>query len=372
MQVSFWEQESFFSERNIIIVGAGLCGLWCAHDLIIKNPKLKILILDRGIIPAGASTRNAGFACFGSPTELLYDAEKMGTERMWQIAEMRYKGIEKIKQHFSEKQISYDACGGFECLQKEKHNLDELQDKLTWLNAGMEVFTGEKETFIWANNKLHSLGLSGFDAMIENRLEGALHSGKLIQALTRKVQSLGVDIMTGIEVQHYEEKDSEIILVAKQNVSFTTQRLLVCSNAFTSQFLTDINITPARGQIVVTSPINNLRLRGTFHFDEGFYYFRSVGNRLLLGGARNKSFEAENATAFETTAIIQEELERFIRAHLLTDQSFDIDYRWSGIMGFTEDKQPVIKRVSDKVTAIIACNGMGVALSPVISEQLPF
>ena len=78
-------------------------------------------------------------------------------------------------------------------------------------------------------------------------------------------------------------------------------------------FFTDINVTPARGQIVVTPPIKNLPLRGTFHFDEGFYYFRNIGNRLLLGGARNKCFEAEATTSFETTTMIQEELESFIQ-----------------------------------------------------------
>jgi len=372
MQISIWEQESFFAERDIIIVGAGLCGLWCARNLKLRNPGLKILILDKGIIPSGASTRNAGFACFGSPTELLHDAVVMGIERMWQIAEMRYKGIQKIKQYFSAGEIGYEECGGYECLQKNKQDIEELREKLAWLNKGMQAITGTKETFVWANDKMKSFRLWGFDAMIENKLEGALHSGKLVMALARSVQSSGVDIMTGIDIQHYEEGNSNIILSSKQNISFTTKRLIVCSNAFTSQFLTDLNITPARGQIVVTSPVNNLPLRGTFHFDEGFYYFRNVGNRLLLGGARNKCLEAEATTSFETTPIIQEELERFISTYLLPSQSFDIDYRWSGIMGFTEDKQPLIKHISDKITAIIACNGMGVALSPVISQQLQF
>jgi len=372
MQISIWENESFFAERDLIIIGAGLCGLWCARDLILKHQKLKILIWEKVIIPAGASTRNAGFACFGSPTELMYDADKMGAERMWQIVEMRYKGIQKIREYFSADEIDYDHCGGFECLQNGKHNIEELQDQLGWLNKGMQTITGEEETFTWATDKMKSFGLSGFDAMIENKLEGALHSGKLVQALSKKVQSLGVDIMTGMDAQHFEEKNANIVVTTKQNISFTTQRLLLCSNAFTDQFLQNINVTPARGQIVVTSPINNLPLRGTFHFDEGFYYFRNVGDRLLLGGARNKCFEAEKTTAFEITDIIQEELERFIRTHLLTTQPFDIEYRWSGIMGFTEDKQPMIKQISGKVTAIVACNGMGVALSPVISEQLPF
>jgi gamma-glutamylputrescine oxidase len=370
MQISIWEQESFFAECDIIIVGAGLCGLWCAHDLKLKNPGLKILILEKGIIPSGASTRNAGFACFGSPTELLHDAEVMGAEHMWQIAEMRFRGIQKIKLHFSAGEMAYEECGGFECLQKGKQDIEELGEKLVWLNKGMLAITGIEETFVWANDKMKSFGLTGFEAMIENKLEGAFHSGKLMMALIKRVQSLGVNIMTSIDIQHYEERNSRIILTSKQNIPFSAKRLIVCSNAFTNQFFTDVNITPARGQIVVTSPINNLPLRGTFHFDEGFYYFRNVGNRLLLGGARNKCFEAEATSNFDTTTIIQEELERFISTHLLPSQSFDIEYRWSGIMGFTEDKQPMIKHISNKVTTIIACNGMGVALSPVIPEQL--
>src|SRR4051812_39145290 len=264
MQISIWEKESFFAERDIIIIGAGLCGLWCAHDLKLRNPALSILILDKGVIPSGASTRNAGFACFGSPTELLHDAEVMGTERMWQIAEMRYKGIQKIKQHFSTEEIDYQQCGGFECLQKGKHDIETLAEKLQWLNKGMQAITDIKETFVWSNHKMSSFGLYGFDAMIENKLEGALHSGKLVMALTKKVQNLGVDIMTCIDIQHYEESNSKIILTAKQNISFSSQQLIVCSNAFTSQFLTDVNVTPARGQIVVTSPINNLPIQGTF------------------------------------------------------------------------------------------------------------
>lgn len=372
MQISIWEQEAFFTERDIIIIGAGLCGLWCAHDLKLKYPTLKILILEKGIIPSGASTRNAGFACFGSPTELLHDAEVMGAERMWQIAEMRYKGIQKIKQHFGTDEIDYNNCGGFECLQNGKHNIGALREKLEWLNKGMQAITGSRETFVWANEKISAYGMSGFDAMIENKLEGALHSGKLVMALTKKVQSLGIEIMNGIDVQHYDEKASKIILTSKQDVTFTTERLIVCSNAFTNQFLTHVNVAPARGQILVTSPINDLPLRGTFHFDEGFYYFRNVGNRLLLGGARNKCFDAEATTSFNTTAIVQEELERFITIHLLPSRPFTIEYRWSGIMGFTEDKQPMVKHISDKVTAIVTCNGMGVALSPVIPEQLQF
>ena len=37
------------------------------------KPKSKVLILERGIFPNGASTKNAGFATFGSLSEIISD-----------------------------------------------------------------------------------------------------------------------------------------------------------------------------------------------------------------------------------------------------------------------------------------------------------
>ena len=112
IQLSFWEKESFFAPQDIIIVGSGFVGLWSALQLKLKNPGYKITILERGIIPTGASTRNAGFSCFGSPSELLADVATMGEDKMWQLVEMRYKGLMEIRKHFTEASIEYDGCGG--------------------------------------------------------------------------------------------------------------------------------------------------------------------------------------------------------------------------------------------------------------------
>jgi hypothetical protein len=54
-----------------------------------------------------------------------------------------------------------------------------------------------------------------------------------------------------------------------------------------------------------TEPIDNLDVRGTFHLDCGYYYFRNIGDRILLGGGRNLDFETETTTEFAQTEIIQ-------------------------------------------------------------------
>ena len=105
MQVSIWEKESFYAPRDVIIAGSGFVGLWCAYYLKKQIPKLSIAIIERGIIPTGASTRNAGFACFGSATELLEDTFNMGEEKMLELVEMRYMGIATVSKKLSKIKI---------------------------------------------------------------------------------------------------------------------------------------------------------------------------------------------------------------------------------------------------------------------------
>jgi glycine/D-amino acid oxidase-like deaminating enzyme len=112
-----------------------------------------------------------------------------------------------------------------------------------------------------------------------------------------------------------------------------------------------------------------LPFSGTFHFDEGYYYFRNIGNRVLLGGARNKAFEMETSTELEITNLVQDELEHFLRERILAGKQYTIDHRWSGIMGFTNSKLPVIEQVEPGVYSLVTCNGMGVALSPIMAEK---
>ena len=48
----------------------------------------------------------------------------------------------------------------------------------------------------------------------------------------------------------------------------------------------------------------------------------------------------------------------------------EIDFTWSGIMGFNELKKPEIKKISDRITFAMSCNGMGIALSSFIAKEI--
>ncbi len=370
MNLSIWEKESFYAPQDIIIAGAGLMGLWTALELKKRNEKLRITIVERATTPLGASTRNAGFACFGSPTELLHDADTLGIESMLAIVEMRYKGIEKIKSHFTPEQIGFDACGGYECINTNYKHWDVLDDKIAWLNTSLKAIAGKENIFHRADQKLTSLGLRGFDSLIENASEAALHSGKFVQSLTQKVQSVCVNILYGIEVTGFEKISSQINLQTNKQINLSAKQVLFSTNAFTNELVPELKITPARGQVIVTSPIPGLAMKGTFHFDEGFYYWRNLGDRILIGGARNSAFEEEETIDLSGSETVKNALETFLKNHVDPSYQYKIDHHWSGIMAFTPDKKPFTGQVADGVFAAIACNGIGVALTPVVAEKV--
>lgn len=368
--LSIWEKESFYATQDILIVGGGLMGLWSALELKKADPSLRITILERYTTPLGASTRNAGFACFGSPTELLHDASLNGTDSMLNLVEMRYKGIEKIRHEFTDTQIDFEACGGYECINRNYSGWKDLDDKIALLNKQLQSITGSNNIFARCDSRITSLGLQHFDALIENKTEAALHSGKLVQHLVQKAWNAGIYILNGIQVIHWE---SGLVIARNtqgQERTIKAERLLFCTNGFTNKLLPDIVVTPARGQVIVTAPIPQLPMKGTFHFDEGFYYWRHLGNRILIGGARNKDFAAENTCDMDGSDTIHDALVDFLHTHLHPSIPVQVEHHWSGIMGFTDDKQPLLKETAPGVFAAIACNGMGVALTPVIAERV--
>jgi gamma-glutamylputrescine oxidase len=368
--VSIWEKEGWLGKVDVLVAGGGLLGLWTAYELIKRKPGTRILLLEQSAIPMGASTRNAGFACFGSPTELMHDAAIIGVDAMLEIVEMRFRGIRKILSVLGEASVEYDPVGGFECVDKLPDNFD---DRLQQLNAWLAPIMNTSETFSDASHKMKDFGLQGFEAMYENNMEGGVHSGHLVHALAKLVQQMGVTVLYGVGVDEWEQVKGAVVVRTKDGNALLAKKLVLATNAFLSGQLKELNIMPARGQVLLTKPIEGLALKGTFHFDEGFYYWRNLGNRILLGGARNKDFKGEQTIDFATTAIIQNALEAFLMQHMpavFNDRNMEemIEMRWSGIMAMSANKKPVLKEIEKGVWAAMSCNGMGVALSPVFAE----
>ena len=366
MHLSYWEIKNWFSNVDFTIVGSGIVGLHCALQLKEQFPNSKILVLEKGILPQGASTKNAGFACFGSLSEIIDDLKSHTEEEVIQLIQKRWNGLQLLRKRLGDEALDFKPYGGYELFLKEdEKTYTECLQKLPFINDILkplfksDVFTQEMDRFGFG--QIH-------DYSVFNPFEAQIDTGNMMQVLLKEAISKNILILNQAEVSSYSEKNNSVEVVVN-DYSFETKKLFFATNGFASQ-LTDNAVKPARAQVLITEPISNLDIRGTFHLDKGYYYFRNFENRILLGGGRNLDFEGETTTDLNQTEKIQNKLEELLKNVILPHQEFQIAHRWSGIMGIGSQKNPIVSQLSENVYCGVRLGGMGVAIGSIIGKEL--
>jgi gamma-glutamylputrescine oxidase len=369
---SYWEQQSFL-HYDLIVIGSGIVGLSTAIELKDRFPQKRVLVLERSLFPFGASTRNAGFACMGSFTELLDDLKTNSEAEMVALFIDRKKGLDILRKRLGDEIIGYQENGSFELISEKEL---PLLEQLPHINHVIEHATGELP-FRMANEKIAALGFAKdkVSAMIENLGEGELHTGKMMRALTDHALSKGIEIKTGADVSSFEEDEKAVTInikdpVRREFIHLQCDKLFICTNAFTKQLLPEVNINPGRGQVLITEPIKDLLFKGIYHFDEGYYYFREIDGRILFGGGRNLDFTGETSTDIALNNAIQHDLEEKLNTLILPGRKVNIAQRWAGIMAFGDTKRPIVGQFGDNVFGAFRMGGMGVALGSAVARDL--
>ncbi|WP_231426647.1 MULTISPECIES: FAD-binding oxidoreductase [Pedobacter] len=366
--ISYWERTSFF-KYDVIIVGSGIVGLNAAIHLKKNIPNLNIAILERGFLPAGASTKNAGFACFGSVSELIEQEKTATTDGLKVMIEKRWKGLLKLRALLGDKTIDYRPLGGYELFKSAKDEFAKsCVSKIEHFNNLVGDIVG-KNAFSLSNNKIDLFGFEGINNIISNQYEAQLDSGKMMIALIKYAQCLGIMIFNNCNVNAIEQESRNNLLITPHGI-IKCKKLIVSTNAFIKSLIPNIDLLPGRGQVLITKPIAGLKINGTFHYDKGYYYFRNVADRILLGGGRNIDFKAEETTEFGETEVVQNALEELLKKVILPNQKFEIDIRWSGIMAFGKQLEPLIAQASENIFYATRCNGMGIAIGSQTGEDV--
>jgi hypothetical protein len=363
--ISYWEQAELL-HADITIVGGGITGLSIAASLLERDATRQVRVIERSSFPYGASTRNAGFACFGSPTEFTSDIALMGVDAARELVFNRWLGIQITRKRLKDADIGFVASGGFELVDGQSISGDQLNE----LNGHVSDFL--PNYFTNATDQKPALGLEAAGDLIAINGEGQVNSGKLIRSLRQYVSGLGAELINGAEVLalHPEKGVQRIALndPVRGRIDLSSAKVVVANNAFASQLIPALNVKPGRGQVLLTASIPDLRFKGNLHIEEGFYYLRDVGDRIMFGGGRNLDQKGEETTEQGLTDTIQSALESYLVK--LFGRSFPIEQRWSGTMGFTGNKQPMIERAEDGIWVVAGLSGMGIALAGFLGEEL--
>lgn len=368
-QYSYWEKEYIFKNYDVLVIGAGLVGLCAAIELKKISPKLKIVVLERGTLPMGASTKNAGFACFGSISEHLKELKTCSEEQLLSLIEQRWNGLVNLQKLLGNKAIAYEPLGGFDVfLKNENERFEEAENNINRFNKLLKPIVGITDIYAVADEKIASNGLAKTSHIIHNKAEGQLNTGLMMRALIEKAQKMGVAIFNGVDIISIEQEPNHVRLRTEHN-TWEAKQVLVATNGFAKNLIPFLDITPARGQVLVTNKITGLKLTGSFHHDGGYNYFRNIDGRVLIGGGRQLNFKGEQTQEFGETVSVRNYLEKLLTEVVIPNNSYTIEYSWSGIMGFGPQLHPIVEAFSQRLFCAVRCNGMGVAMGSLTGKR---
>lgn len=103
----------------------------------------------------------------------------------------------------------------------------------------------------------------------------------MIQAWQRKCAAIGVEFRYGLTIDRLAINGPGLVIRGKE---VAVKNIVVCTNGFVRQLLPDLDVIPARNQVLVTNEILERPWHQSFHIREGYVYLRSIGKRVLIGG----------------------------------------------------------------------------------------
>lgn len=367
--LSYWERERLIGGCDVVVIGAGIVGLNTAIRFKTKHPHARVAVFDRSPITGGGSSRNAGFACFGSVTELLEDLKTLSPEEVYFLVDRRYRGLQALRNMLGDDAIGYSACGGYEVFSKQDAPrasaavaaIDQLNALLTPLTQSATYEVMDTEHFCEERR------LSGFHTVIANRHEGAIDTGLMIRSLRKLAAQMGVEIYNGLAIEAIETtgEGAEILL---QGSRIAVPLVFVCANGFAAELLPELDVKPARNLVMVTQPLPYTPPEGTYHMHEGYVYFRSIENRMLIGGGRHLD-EAWSTAGEGVPPHIRAWLIDVLHTHITPGLSCEIDCEWTGYLGVGTTRQPIVQKIAPGIVCAVRMGGMGVAIGTLIGQE---
>ena len=337
MTTSHWLRPHAFKTPDIIadivIVGGGYVGLSTAYWISESRPDLKIVILDRSHLGAGASGRNAGFLTMGSATFYKKLNKEWGKERALSLLNFGKESLSLVHQHIlqSSPEIKFEKSSSLTLFQTP-------ENRTAWDDPS---FNPSDFNFIWKNEVELSPGLRGkFHGAFENGPEYKINPIQLLNSLKAKLEARKIQIIENLAAFEITADG-----VSTEYNTIKCKQVVLAINGYFPQFHPAFKelIKPCRAQMMAVELEEDID-SNFLHYDspEKVYWRKSFDKILLIGGKRTLDEAGEVGDFEKISAKIQAGLESYLKD--LLKLNYKVIHRWSGTMGFTGHELPIITK----------------------------
>lgn len=345
MSVSYWMDRALNNKKvtkDIVIIGGGIAGLSTAYWLAREDASLKIAVVEKHHFGDGATGRNAGFITCGSVEHFNRLVSKHGAKEAHEIWAFSEENLRLLKENIiqgEERDLLFEHKGSFSLASTEAEfgELKKSANLMREMNIKVEVL---EESGIEKR-----LGALKFVGGIKYLGDASIHPLRLLGRLQQKITE---DFPNVEFFEHHEvfaiDNEGENKIVRTNEHYFETPVVVMATNGYSPllhPFFVD-KIFPTRGQILVTEPVPRF-MEGPCYANFVLDYFRQIPTgEMIIGGFRQLQRDVEVGYSDQTSEVIQTALEQFLNDHIPSVRGKRITHRWSGIMGFSVDGQPMV------------------------------
>ena len=333
-----------------VVIGAGVAGLSAARALVEAGDDC--LVLERDEVGAGASTRNAGYLMRGGADNYAAGVRALGRTRtrdLWRATEQNLDdllalGLADVEtfERRPSTLLAYD--------EDEARDLEASAALMREDAFDVELATTGDDT-LWT----HAPPINAF----VNPHDATINPARLI-AWLRTLVRCPVHERTPV---HALDPDGTHIIVRTARADVRAERVLVCTNAWSSRLVPGLPVEPNRGQMCALRVPASVRLDHAYYANRGSEYIRQSSPDTVVVGGWRKHFAADERTDEPAiTDDVQRALERF--AVTILGDGHEVTHRWSGVMGFTPDGLPLAGPTTDpRLWVCAGFTGHGMSLA---------
>ncbi|HEU6445844.1 MAG TPA: FAD-dependent oxidoreductase [Gaiellaceae bacterium] len=334
---------------DVAIVGGGVTGCSCALTLAAAGARVRVY--EARTIASGASGRNGGFALRGGAMRYDRARSRFGPERaaaFWRLTE---QSLDRMAE------LAGDAFRRVGSLRLAADAQERVE-----LRAEYDALHADGFAVEWVDELPEPLA-DTYAAAIAQPTDGSLHPARWVRRLATRAVDAGAELRQNARVASLDKLAADHVVIA--------------SDGYPSGLLPELDefVRPTRGQVVTTEPLSELLYGRPHYARHGFDYWQQLPDgRLVAGGRRDATLEAEFTAEEGTTEPVQAAIERLVRE--LVGRVPAITHRWSGIFGTSPDDLPLVGSVPGRSGVWVARgysghgNVLGLAAGDLVAKAI--
>jgi (S)-2-hydroxyglutarate dehydrogenase len=243
------------ADKDLVVVGGGILGLAVASELLTRQPRLRVSVLERELEVARHQTgSNSGVIHAG----VYY---KPGSLK----ARLCVEGMRRLYEFCDEHGIRYERCGKLIVAtdSSELPRLDELEARGRANGVPGLRRIGPEEL---RELEPHAQGI----AALHSPATGIIDFSDVARALAGRLRDAGAEVRTGCEV-HRLARENRSVRIEHAHGQIQASRTIVCAGAWTDRLAVaaggpaDPRIVPFRGAYLRLRPERRALVRGLIY-----------------------------------------------------------------------------------------------------------